>query len=167
MDSPTPYAVVSRAERPQLATKAEVLALCRRLERGALVERPDAVAASLQDARYLSERTRELYGRLAAVGVPVTVHARGLHAWIAPGVRGVDVDDDDPVGDEWVLVLASSRAPVVLAATDLRRPAAADLDRSFLCAVSRDPEVVAGCLRLLGPAAGGLHSVQRSSAAAG
>ena len=145
----TPYQLVRRSAPVQDATKAELLGLTRRLERAALQAPPPAVAATLQDARYLTERTREVYAALAAAGAPARLHARGLQAWLAPGVAGVALDDDDPLVDEWVVVLPGAD-PVVFAATDLRVPDCEDEDRCFSYGVSRDAEVVRECGRLLG-----------------
>ena len=145
----TPYALVSAAAEVQRATKGELVALSRRLERAALRSRPPAVAATLQDARYLTERTRSTYAELAAAGAAARLHARGLQSWLAPGVEGVALDEDDPLVDEWVVVLPGSE-PVVLAATDLHDVGCAEVDRAFTYALSHDPHVVAGCGRLLG-----------------
>ena len=86
---------------------------------------------------------------LAAAGAPARLHARELQAWLAPGVTGVALDDDDPLVDEWVVVLPGDD-PVVFAATDLRVPDCEDGDRCFSYGVSRDPAVVQECGRLLG-----------------
>lgn len=145
----TPYELVRRAVPVQDATKGELLRLTRRLERAALQAPPPAVAATLQDERYLTPRTRQVYADLAAAGAPGRLHARGLQAWLAPGVEGVSLDDDDPLVDEWVVVLPGAD-PVVFAATDLRLPDCEDADRCFSYGVSHDPHVVASCGRLLG-----------------
>ena len=145
----TPYELVRRTTPVQDATKAELLRLTRRLERGALRTPPPAVAATLQDERYFTERTREVYTALAAAGAPGRLHARGLLTWLAPGVVGVSLDEDDPLVDEWTVVLPGAD-PVVFAATDLRVQGCEDEDRCFSYGVSRDPEVVEACGRLLG-----------------
>ena len=145
----TPYELVRRAAPAQDATKAELLGLTRRLERAALQAPPPAVAATLQDARYLTDRTRQVYAALAAAGAPARLHARDLQAWLAPGVTGIALEDDDPLVDEWVVVLPGPD-PVVFAATDLRTPGCEDEDRCFSYGVSRDPAVVQDCGRLLG-----------------
>jgi hypothetical protein len=145
----TPYELLRRTTAVQDATKAELLGLTRRLERAALRTRPPAAAATLQDVRYLTDRTRQVYAALAEAGAPARLHARGLQAWLAPGVVGVSLDDDDPLVDEWVVVLPGSD-PVVFAATDLRLPDCDDADRCFSYGVSRDPELVDACGRLLG-----------------
>ncbi len=145
----TPYALVTEAEEPVRAYKHELLRLSRRLERAALADPPPVVAASLQDARFLTDHTRTVYANLAAAGSKATLHARGLQSWVAPGVVGVSLDDDDPLVDEWTVVLPSPAGPVVFAATDLAEPCDQDSERCFLYAVSRDRDVVEACARLL------------------
>jgi DICT domain-containing protein len=146
----TPFSLVREVERPVEATKRELVAISRRLERQALLDPPPAVAATLQDERYLTPRTRDVYARLAAAGSRARLLARGLQAWVAPGVTGVPLDDDDPLVDEWVVVVPG-REPAVLAATDLHAPDCDDdVDRCFAYAVSRDPDVVQACARALG-----------------
>ena len=149
MQSGTPYAVVSSVEPARPVTKRELIRISRRLEAAALAQPPRALAAALQDSRFLTARTREVYRRLAGAGAAVTLLARGLHGWLDPGVRGVDLSDDDPLVDEWVVVLPVQGRPAVLAATDLREPALDELDRDFSYALSSDPEVVAACAALL------------------
>jgi hypothetical protein len=145
----TPYALVSAAEEPVEASKRELRGLSRRIEGEALRARPPAVAAALQDARHLTESTRAVYARLAEHGTPARLFARGLQAWLAPGVTGVSLDDDDPLVDEWVIVVPGE-APVAFAAADLGVTDCDDDDRSFRYALTRDPEVVGSCARLLG-----------------
>ena len=145
----TPFSVVAAAEHARPARKGELLDLTRELELRALAAPPAFVMATLQDVRYLTRRTRDVYTRLAAAGSPATLHGRGLTSWIAPGVVGVALDDDDPLVDEWVLVLPVAGEPMVFAATDLDVDHEDDLDRSFSFAVSRDPQVVDECARLL------------------
>ena len=149
MPQQTPYSLVSASVDVQEASKRELVSLTRRLERAAVALRPPAVAATLQDARYLTDRTRAVYAALAAVGAPARLYARGLQSWLAPGVTGISLDEDDPLVDEWVVVLPG-REPVVFAATDLGDTDCHDDDRCFRYGVSYDPELVNACGRLLG-----------------
>ena len=147
----TPYGLVTAVQPPEPASKRELVLLSRELERAALADTPYAVAAALQDARHLSERTRAVYARLAEQGAQARLYGRGMQSWLAPGVTGVALDDDDPLVDEWVVVVPGS---VVFAATDLGTIGGSEDDRAFLYAVSRDPQVVAACAQALGlPAA--------------
>ncbi|MCW2666056.1 MAG: hypothetical protein JWN57_1018 [Frankiales bacterium] len=150
MRTQTPFALVTSVELPGLTDKRTLIDLSRQLERAALANLPSYAVACLQDDRFLVRRTLEAYAGLAAAGTRVQLHARGLRRWLAPGVAGVALDDDHPLVDEWVVVLVSESDPVALAATDLRVPGAADLERSFAYALTRDPEVVQACGRLLG-----------------
>ena len=149
MEPRTPYAVVTAVERPRPVSKHQLVRLSRQLELAALAQPPEVAAAALQDCRFLTDRTRQAYQRIASTGTAVTLLARGLQGWLAPGVRGVDLDEDDPLVDEWVVVLGSRQRPVVLAATDLRQPYEHDLERDFAYATSSDPQVVAACADLL------------------
>ncbi len=98
--------------------------------------------ACLQDARFLTAPTVEVYRELAARGAQVLVLGRGVHAAIAPGVEGVDLDDDDPLGDEWTVLLAGRTFRCFVAQDLLERPEE-DGDRSFRWAETDDPQVVA------------------------
>lgn len=145
----TPYGLVTAVEPPSRASKRELVLISRKIERVALAEPPHAVAAALQDVRHLSDRTRAVYARLAETGAAARMHGRGMQAWLAPGVVGVALDDDDPLVDEWVVVVPGAH-PVVFAATDLGTVGGDDDARAFLYAVSRDPQVVAACAEALG-----------------
>jgi len=145
----TPYGLVTAVHPPTPASKRELVGISRQLEAVALADPPHAVAAALQDVRHLSARTRAVYARLAEQGTAARLHGRGMQAWLAPGVAGVALDDDEPLVDEWVVVVPG-RQPVALAATDLGPTGGPDDDRAFAYAVSRDPQVVAACAQALG-----------------
>lgn len=150
----TPYELVSAQVPTRVASKAEMVALTRRIEREALAEPPSAVVATLQDARFLTERTRSVYARLAEAGTSVVLQARGLQSWLAPGVTGVALDEDHPLVDQWCVVVVGPR-PVAFAATDLgpglgpQEGPGPDLERSFRYGLSPDPDVVLACARVL------------------
>ena len=148
-EAATPFTLLASVERLEQAEKSFLIEVTRGLERGALADPPYAVAACFQDARFVTPRTRASYAALAAAGAPCRLHARGLQAWLAPGVTGVSLSDDDPLVDEWVLVVPGRR-PSVFAATDYGPTDVEDLRRGFRFAVSRDPEIVARCGAMLG-----------------
>ncbi len=146
----TPFEVVAQHSSPATAAKTDLLHRVRELEQQALTGPPSlAAAACLQDERYLTARTRQVYAELAARGAQVHLFARGLQAWVAPGVRGIGLDDGDPLVDQWTLVLTGER-PLCFAARDLDVAGAADEQRSFSWALTRDPHVVARVAALLG-----------------
>jgi hypothetical protein len=145
----TPYQLVSSVEHPIEATKRDLIRVSREIELQALSDPPPAVAAALQDSRYLTDRTRAVYARLADAGCPARLFARGLQSWLAPGVTGVPLDDDDPLVDEWVIVLPG-RSPLLFAAADLHGAGDDEQHRQFRYAVSRDPALVQEAAQAMG-----------------
>ena len=146
----TPYDVVTRHEPARPTAKSLLLALCRGLEREALSSPPQAALVTLQDARHLTRATLDVYAGLARAGTRVTMFGRGLRAWLAPGVSGVALDDDEPLGDVWSLVFLGERRPVALAGLDRFSQGVVESDRAFEVAISRDPSVVVAAARSLG-----------------
>lgn len=145
----SPYDLVSSTAPTQTATKAELLEHVRGLERAALGGPPVAFAvACLQDGRFLTAATTEVYAELARRGAQVLVLGRGVHAAIAPGVTGVDLDDDDPLGDEWTVLLAG-RSFSCFVAQDLLDDSGDDAHRRFRWAQTDDPQVVAAAYDVL------------------
>lgn len=148
-DSTTPFALVGAAAPVERAPKPELLRRVRRLEQASADgAAPAAAFACLQDARFLDGQTLSFYASAAARGADVALFARGLHSWVADGVRGVDLDDDDPLGDQWTVVLTGP-APVCFAAQDLDDVVEHDDDRTFAWAQTDDEAVVAAVLQAL------------------
>ena len=135
-----PFDLVAAVAPSQLAPKRELLLRVRDLEARALSCRTTCAVACLQDERFLTPWTREVYRTLAGRGATVLMYARGLQAYVDEGVAGVELDDDDPLVDQW-MVLFEGEDPVCLAARDLQGPDALE-ERSFEYATTYDPEVV-------------------------
>jgi DICT domain-containing protein len=143
----TPFALARAVGDPRPVSKSELVRLSRQLEREALRERPPAIAACLQDSRFLTDATRGVYARLAAAGCRARLHARGMQAWLAPGVEGVPLDEDSPLADEWVIVVPGR---VLFAASDLHWADVEDAERTFTHVLTRESGAVAEAARLLG-----------------
>ena len=124
------------------------LALSGQLERAASESDASTVVATLQDVRYLTPRLCRAYADLSAQNRRVELFARGLQVWVAPGVPGFDVEDADPLGDEWALV-CDGLAGFVFAARDRGRDRHDDLDTRFDYVLSRDASQVSACLDLV------------------
>ena len=135
-----PFDRVAAAAPVRVVDKRELLLRVRDLEARALSSRTTGAVACLQDARFLTPWTRDVYRTLAARGAHVLLYGRGLRAHVDEGLRGVDLDDDDPLGDQWT-VLFEGEDPVCLAARDLHG-ADADQERTFEYAVTRDADLV-------------------------
>ena len=156
MSVTTPYAVVAAEATAELITKRQMLVRVRAFERAAAALAPHRVSATLQDVRFLSEHTRRVYEQLASGGAQVTLYARDLPAYVAPGVTGVSLDDAHPLVDEWSVLVLGAQAGMAIAATDAhgdtrkhRVGTADDMDRTFTVAVSEDPAIVRRCLEAL------------------
>lgn len=143
-----PFDLVAAGAPVSLAPKRELLLQVRDLEARALSVRSTCAIACLQDARFLTPWTREVYRTLAARGARVLMYARGLQSYLDEGVVGIDLEDEDPLADQWT-VLFEGDDPVCLAARDLQAPGAVD-DRSFEYAVTHDPAVVRAVAASLG-----------------
>ena len=142
-DRRKPYDVVRDHTPGERASKKQLLRHVRDLERRALDGPAVAFAvACLQDARFLTDATVEVYAELARLGAQVLVLGRGVQAFVAPGVRGIDLADDDPLGDEWTVLLAG-RSFTCFVAHDLHVPVDDDDERDFEWAQTDDPSVVA------------------------
>ena len=135
-----PFDRVAATAPVQVADKRELLLRVRDLEARALSSSTTCAVACLQDARFLTPWTRDVYRTLASRGAEVRLDGRGLQAYVAEGVRGVELDDDDPLVDEWTVVVEGDD-PVCLAARDDQGPDVVD-ERTFRYAVTRDPVVV-------------------------
>lgn len=143
-----PFDLVAAAAPVSLAPKRELLLRVRDLEARALSAGTTSAVACLQDERFLTPWTREVYRTLAGRGARVLLYARGLQAYLDEGVAGVDLADEDPLVDQW-MVLFEGEDPVCLAARDLQGPDALE-ERSFEYAVTSDPAVVRSVADSLG-----------------
>lgn len=149
MAARTPYDVVSAVAPAAAATKLELLREVRALERRTLHGQAMVVVATLQDVRHLTDRTRALYARIAATGADVTLYARDLPAYVAEGVRGVGLTDDDPLVDLWSVLVDGADVSEAFVAVDCYRPDCLDLEREFEAVRTDDRRVVRQCLQLL------------------
>ncbi len=149
MAASTPFELVAAASAVRLAPKEELVLRVRALEHDALLAPlPTSAYVCLQDGRFLTARTRAFYARLASAGVPVRLYAQGLQAWLGPGLEGVDLDEGNPLADQWTLLLTGAE-PLCFAAQDLAWPARGDRYRDFQWSQSSDPDVVLAVARLL------------------
>ena len=133
----TPYELLRRTTPVQDATKAELLRhdpppRARRAAHAAAGGGRDAAGRALLHRPHPRGLHRARGRR--RTGTPARARPAGL---AGTGVVGVALDEDDPLVDEWAVVLPGAD-PVVFAATDLRVPGCEDDDRCFSYGVSRD-----------------------------
>ena len=145
----TPFAVVA-AERPVgLATKALLLPMSHHLENRALAIGEGAVILSaFQEARYLTASTVRRYEALARTSSLVAALGVGLGVEPVPGVRGANLDRDDPLAGEWSVVVVGPHFAGALVARDLG-DRGAQRERRFEFATAYDRGLVIAAARTL------------------
>ena len=119
MPDASPYASLSRHQRPRTSDKRALLALSRSIEARALAGAPHAdLWVSLQHVRFHSGRTRRLHVDLAAAGVRVHVYGvRVRDGRPAPEAMSChDISEFGPLAQEWDVLLVTPDLGLGLAA---------------------------------------------------
>ncbi|MBJ7471345.1 MAG: hypothetical protein JHD16_08575, partial [Solirubrobacteraceae bacterium] len=129
----TPFEEVGAAGRPErTSTKRLLLALSLELEIQAESLGPEAVVLSnLQHDYHFTPLTRARYRRLAAGAAFVGLLGTDLGANPEPGVRGGDLLPDEPMVDEWSVIVVSPHFAAAMVARDLGDRRDRDMDRRF------------------------------------
>jgi EAL domain-containing protein (putative c-di-GMP-specific phosphodiesterase class I) len=134
----------------RVARKHVVTAFARHIEEQARhsIDHP-IVLAALQRAQDISNASRELYRDLAATSPLVAVLGRDVPADLGGGVRGVGLQPEDPLCQEWVVVTLGADTCRALVARELRNPAQHDADRRFEFLITSDRALVTRAARSL------------------
>jgi DICT domain-containing protein len=77
------------------------------------------ILSAFQEARYLSPATARRYETLARTSSLVAALGVGLGVEPVPGVRGANLDPDDPLAGEWSVVVIGPHFAGALVARDL------------------------------------------------
>lgn len=147
----SPLAAIRSSGDVETMSKPELLNICRALEARALDEPPAEAIAVLQDMRFAGRRARHTWAGIAASGTSIFVYGRDLPAYLADGVPGVSLDDDDPLVDVWAfLVRWNDGKAAGFVGLDVGAPrgdsGVADDDRDFEVTSLIDPELVIGAI---------------------
>ncbi|GLZ56234.1 EAL domain-containing protein [Actinomycetospora sp. NBRC 106378] len=148
---PSPFATVARVRTPRRASKALLIAVSRHLERQAAEQGELVVVlAAYEDVVNLTPAVRRRYRALAGSTAFVGVLGRGIDPEPEPGLRGADLDADDPVLGEWDVVVVGPHFAAALVARDLDRDAdLADTTREFDYVLTHDRPLVLEIARSL------------------
>ncbi len=113
----TPFIMASRVRPPATSTRALLAATSHHLENEILHATGKAVLlSSFQVAANFTPGIRRRYERLARHTVLAAALAQDMMDPLGSGVRGVDLDPDDPLCREWtVIVLGSQLAAALIA----------------------------------------------------
>jgi EAL domain-containing protein (putative c-di-GMP-specific phosphodiesterase class I) len=134
----TPFGVVSRQRPVQRGDKRLLLELSKQIEAETRNLGSSAVLLSgFQEAQFFSPRTRARYSSLAQGAALVAVLGYGLPEQPAVGVRGIALDQADPLRGEWDVAVIGSHFAVAFVARDLG-DTGPDMRRRFDFAVTYD-----------------------------
>ncbi|KZF10207.1 MAG: EAL domain-containing protein [Rhodococcus sp. (in: high G+C Gram-positive bacteria)] len=145
--SPYQLAAVGRVSKP--STKGLLVEVSKGLESIASQSLQTAVIlGSFEKREHFTALTARRWEVMASRAALVGALAVGIDAEPAPKVRGADLAADDPVREEWVVVVLSPHFSAVLAAKDLG-DTGPDMDRRFSYVLSHDPALTVDCARSL------------------
>jgi DICT domain-containing protein len=145
----TPYDVVSAGREVQVSTKRLLLPVSHSLEqRARAMSLPPILLAGFQQGRFFTPHTALRYARMAERLPLVCAFGTGMPATPATGVRGGDLSPDDPLRDEWTVIVLGAHFSAALVSRDLG-DAGADADRRFSYVVTHDRALVTAAARTL------------------
>ena len=139
----TPYEVVTKERPPRIATKQLLESLSRHLEyRAADPSEPGVLVACFQEAHRFSRLTRRRYAKVAAAAVMVAVLGRDMPTEPAPQVRGTPLDPDDPLADEWAVIVVGAHFAAALVARHPPTDAIEPDESAYEFAITYDRDLV-------------------------
>jgi len=133
----TPFDVVE-PRQAHVGRKQCLMALSRHIEdQGHVLAIAPVMVAAFQDGGRFDEATARRYGDLAARCPLVVALGAGMASEPAPGVRGVALDEDDPLRGEWTVAVVGVHFAAALIGRDLG-DTGPDADRRFEYVVTHD-----------------------------
>lgn len=145
----TPAEIAFAEREPEIAAKAALLAISRRLEERALALRePAVVLGTFQSAARFAPATAARYAALARQSEFVAVFGEGVKLEPAPGVRGASLDAGEVLAGEWDVIVVAGTFAGALIARDLG-DGGPDLERRFAFTVTHDRALVLRAARSL------------------
>ncbi len=145
----TPFEVASATASASEATGAVVAEAAGLIEQQALeIGEGAIVLAAVRDAEQLTPSVCERYRALARSASFVATFGVAIGPTPAPGVRGCDLDSDDPLASEWCVLVVGPETAAALVARDLGGNAP-QAERRYELATTRDRDVVLAAARTL------------------
>ena len=146
--SRTPLEVVSAANPLTVGDKRMVWSMTRLLEDQVFATPDSVLLVNVGRARLVTPEVEERYAELAAASTLAAVLGVDLPTHVAAGLRGTDLTPDEPLADEWDVVVVGPHFAGALVARDLG-DSGADLLRRYAFALTYDREVVLQAARAL------------------
>lgn len=146
----TPFDAVD-ATQLRTAKKGLLLAISHHLEsQGLYLQTPPVILSTFQKVERFTPHTTIRYSSLAERCPLVAAMGEGMPAEPVPGVRGVELSPNDPLVDEWVVVVVGAHYHGALIARDLGDEGSlADPNRRFSYVVTHNSETVLAAARSL------------------
>ncbi|WP_072804833.1 EAL domain-containing protein [Rhodococcoides yunnanense] len=145
----SPFQLASAGRDAKPSTKRLLVEVSKGLESIAGESLQTAVIlGSFEKREHFTVPTARRWEVMASRAALVGALAVGIDSEPAPRVRGADLAADDPVREEWVVVVLSPHFSAVLAAKDLG-DTGPDAARRFSYVLSHDPQLTVDCARSL------------------
>lgn len=149
-DSATPFRSIEGHRPMRRGSKRLLLEISRELERQAESLGENAVLIStFQHARHFTPPQVALYGRLSHSLAFVGALGQDIPAAPASGVRGSNLEADDPLTHEWDIVVVSPHFAAAFSARDLGDSGGHDMDRRFDFQLTHDRDLAVRAARSL------------------
>lgn len=138
----TPHQILTRRKNPQQVTKRMLLGISRNFEQHAMTLREwPVVLSTFQHGRRFTSNTRALYAQIVPRAAVVAVFGVGMQPDPGGGVRGAWFGEDDPLKEEWDVIVLGPHFSGAFTARDLGDEGP-DEDRRFEYAVTYDRDTV-------------------------
>lgn len=134
----TPFGAAAAAREVRTAGKALLLAMSRHLERQAAAIGESCLVLTTFQTAVAFARAQRRYSALADGNAYVAVFGSGLADQPAPGVRGIDLDPEEPLSLEWNLVIVGAHFAAVLAARLIDPVTSSDTKWDYVLSHDRD-----------------------------
>ncbi|MTD14979.1 EAL domain-containing protein [Nakamurella sp. YIM 132087] len=144
----SPYALAAAGREELLADKRLLIEMSKYLEMAAQSVQPVLMLGTFQHVRHFTPHTALRWEYVAGVAALAAAFGEGIGPRPATGVRGVDLDPDDPVRGEWTVLVLAPHFASVLSARDLG-DGGPDLERRFRYVLSHDRDLVVSIARAL------------------
>ncbi len=145
----SPYQLATAGRDSKPSTKRLLIEVSKGLESIASASLQTAVIlGAFEKAEHFTPHTARRWELMATSAALVGALAAGIDPEPAPKVRGADLEPDDPVCEEWVVVVLSPHFSAVLAAKDMS-DGGPDMQRRFSYVLSHDPQLTVDCARSL------------------
>lgn len=143
----TPFELASTHQRVRHGTIPLLAAISRELERqAASSSRTSLLISSFPDADRWMAHMDELYGELVTELAYAAVLGVGMPLEPVPGVKGVNIHEDDPVSGTWNVIVISAHFASMLAAKE--RPQSTG-QQEFDFIFTHDRDVILECAQAL------------------